>query len=304
MSSSGETPPQSTQRRSLRSTVRRSFLGFVIGGSVVIAVMLGALVYGEVNGNPPSALVLQALTAALGLAYMIWARPERLEDESIDESRRRLTRAEGDLERALRNDVVATHGVVIHGTVQGDLVLGPRQAEGDVDADDGGSRDGSAVQGVGTQHLALAELWAATHARLELYHKIATSQAKQSFLNAQVAMVVGFVLLVAFVVVALQASTTAGSVIAGGLGAVSAALAGFVSKTFVRSQEASASHLRSYFDQPLELSRFLAAERLIADSKLSDEQRAEVLMVLVQAMVAGPPQPGEAGPEVPAAAGR
>ncbi|MFJ1695697.1 hypothetical protein ACIOHC_11185 [Streptomyces sp. NPDC088252] len=137
----------------------------------------------------------------------------------------------------------------------------------------------------------MAELWAATHARLELYHKIATGQAKQSFRNAQVAMVMGFVLLVAFVIVALKASTTAGSIVAGGLGAVSAALAGYVSRTFVRSQEAAASHLRSYFDQPLELSRFLAAERLIADGKLSDEQRAEILMALVQAMVAGPPQP-------------
>ncbi|MFG3369578.1 hypothetical protein ACIPWY_31425 [Streptomyces sp. NPDC090032] len=74
---------------------------------------------------------------------------------------------------------------------------------------------------------------------------------------------------------ALRASTTAGSVVAGGLGAVAAGLSGYVSRTFVRSQEASAGHLRAYFDQPLEFSRYLAAERLVADSNLSDEQRAE-----------------------------
>ncbi|MFB7082557.1 hypothetical protein [Streptomyces sp. NPDC056308] len=261
------------------------------------------MLYGEYGGDDRGSSMMNVAALALSISLLAWAYQRRPEDESIDASRRRLTQAEGDLERALRSDAVATHGVVIHGTVQGDLVLGPRRPDGDPDADEVDSSEELAARGVVTQHLALAELWAATHARLELYHKIATGQAKQSFRNAQVAMVVGFVLLIAFVVVALQASTTAGSVVAGGLGAVSAALAGFVSKTFVRSQEASASHLRSYFDQPLELSRFLAAERLIADGKLSDEQRAEILMTLVQAMVAGPPQPAAGDQDVPTQAG-
>ncbi|MEV7116709.1 hypothetical protein [Streptomyces anulatus] len=47
------------------------------------------------------------------------------------------------------------------------------------------------------------------------------------------------------------------------------------------------------------------AWKLIADGKLSDEQQAEILMTLVQAMVAGPPQfaPVE-GQDVPPRAGR
>jgi hypothetical protein len=102
-----------------------------------------------------------------------------------------------------------------------------------------------------------------------------------------------------FVAVAFNASTTAGSIVAGGLGAVSAALAGFIGHTFVRSQETAAGHLRSYFDQPLELSRYLAAARLIADAALEDDQRAEVLTALVTAMVAGPPQPPVDQPLVP-----
>ncbi|MFJ8189759.1 hypothetical protein ACIQ8D_08275 [Streptomyces sp. NPDC096094] len=130
-----------------------------------------------------------------------------------------------------------------------------------------------------------------THTRLDLYHDIATGQARRSFRNAQVAMITGFVLLIVFVAVALQASTTAGSVVAGGLGAVSAALSGFVARTFVKSQETAAAHLRAYFDQPLEFSRYLAAERLIADSALTEEQRAEALTALVQAMVTPPAAP-------------
>ncbi|WP_234427995.1 TRADD-N-associated membrane domain-containing protein [Streptomyces badius] len=139
--------------------------------------------------------------------------------------------------------------------------------------------------------LGLPELWEATHARLDLYHQIATGQAKTSFRNAQIAMGAGFLLLILFAGIALWASTTAVAIVAGGLGAVSAALAGYVAKTFIRSQEAAATHLRSYFDQPLELSRYLAAERLVADGDLSQEQRGEILTALVQAMVAGPQPP-------------
>ncbi|MFH9202412.1 hypothetical protein ACH4KT_33980 [Streptomyces anulatus] len=134
-------------------------------------------------------------------------------------------------------------------------------------------------------------MWEATHARLDLYHQIATGQAKTSFRNAQIAIGAGFLLLILFAGIAFWASTTAVAIVAGGLGAVSAALAGYVAKTFIRSQEAAATHLRSYFDQPLELSRYLAAERLVADGDLSQEQRGEILSVLVQAMAAGPQPP-------------
>jgi hypothetical protein len=41
----------------------------------------------------------------------------------------------------------------------------------------------------------------------------------------------------------------------------------------------------------LGVSRYLAAERLIADGNLTQEQRGEVLSALVQAMVSGPSQP-------------
>ncbi|MFJ8855130.1 hypothetical protein [Streptomyces sp. NPDC102437] len=239
---------------------------------------------------------LSVFVTLIGLGVAISIAKRLLRDsESIGESRQRLAAAERDLERALRNEWAEAHGVTIRGEVHGDVYVSPPRPRDGEEADTADGSESTSPDGAaGAQHLALAELWAATHARLELYHKIATSQATRSFRNAQVAMVTGFVLLVAFVFVALKASTTAGSIVAGGLGAVSAALAGYVSRTFVRSQEAAAGHLRSYFDQPLELSRFLAAERLIADGKLSDEQRAEILMALVQAMVAGPPQPSVA----------
>ncbi|MFI1098617.1 hypothetical protein [Streptomyces sp. NPDC020917] len=126
-----------------------------------------------------------------------------------------------------------------------------------------------------------------THARLGAYHETAVVQANKAFRNAQFAMVAGFALLAVFVVVALRADSTSGSVAAAGLGAVGAALAGYIAKTFVRSQEMTSSAMRSYFDQPLELSRYLAAERLVRGSGLSEDKQAELLHALVHAMVTG-----------------
>lgn len=59
-------------------------------------------------------------------------------------------------------------------------------------------------------------------------------------------------------------------------GAVSAALAGCVSRTFVKSQEADAGHPRACFGQPAAFSRSLAAERLLRDGNLDEAKRAEV----------------------------
>jgi hypothetical protein len=128
--------------------------------------------------------------------------------------------------------------------------------------------------------LTLAALWGVTQIRLELYHQIATKQAKRSFLAAQVASVLGFCVLVGLAVTATRVHSTVGAITAGALGGVSAALAGYIGRTFVRSQESAASHLRAYFDQPLEFSRYLAAERLLVG--LTDEQRASVIASLAR----------------------
>ncbi|MEW2219041.1 hypothetical protein AB0939_06945 [Streptomyces sp. NPDC006990] len=227
----------------------------------------------------PRTLIALVLMASVGAGVILLGLARR-EEDGLAESGRRLTRAEQSLEEVLRahrgGAAPPVHGRAIPAQ---DVVVSEEGEE---------PFPSSAAVTEDPVGLALPELWATTHARLDHYHKIATGQAEKSFRNAQIASGLGFVLLVIFVMVALKASTTAGSIVVGGLGAVSAALAGYVSRTFVRSQEASAGHLRSYFDQPLELSRFLAAERLVAEVHLSDTQRAEVVAALVQSMVTGP----------------
>jgi hypothetical protein len=97
---------------------------------------------------------------------------------------------------------------------------------------------------------------------------------------------VGFALLVVFAVLALTAQSTAGAVVTGALGATSAAFAAYVGRTFVRSQETAAAHLRSYFDQPLEFSRYLAAERLLNSiERLETDQRASITTEVLRGML-------------------
>ncbi|MGA5893925.1 TRADD-N-associated membrane domain-containing protein [Streptomyces venetus] len=206
--------------------------------------------------------------AAAGAVFTGWAawRQAREADRAIHAGRERVREAERGVEGAL----AARSGTAVEAPEGHPEPREEREAQHD-------RRD-----------LALARLWSLTHRRLDLYHEIATNQARRSFVSAQISMGVGFALLVLFVVLALNVSNATGAIVTGGLGAVSAALAGFISKTFVKSQQSAADHLKAYFDQPLEFSRYLAAERLLADTGLPDDKRAEVVAMLVQTIAAGP----------------
>lgn len=222
-----------------------------------------------------------ALGATIVVGYLTW-RSLGVRESAEQASRQRVREAERSFEDALRAGQANASRPDVDEEGEPDAVDGLPPLASSADWDTGRARPGG---------LALPELWSLTHTRLDAYHEIALAQAKRSFRNAQIAMGLGFALLLAFVFVALNASTTAGAVVAGGLGAVSAALAGYVSRTFVVSQTASAAHLRAYFDQPLEFARYLAAERIIMDGGLDQDQRAEVLASLVQAMVTPPADP-------------
>ncbi|MER5382407.1 hypothetical protein ABT040_19365 [Streptomyces sp. NPDC002688] len=147
-------------------------------------------------------------------------------------------------------------------------------------APDAGGDAPPATAGIG-----LAELWAVTHSRMDLFYSIATSEARSAFRNAQMAMLFGVLLSTVSIVGALSSQTTAGAIAASAAGIASAALAGFVSRNFLKMRQLSSDRMRAYQDQPLEFVNFLAAERIIRDSQLSSEQRAQALHGLVQSMV-------------------
>ncbi|ALV48132.1 hypothetical protein ASR50_34465 [Streptomyces sp. 4F] len=269
------TDEQPTGRRPSRGFDLDSPIARVLGAAGVAgAIGLVSLL------KPPDWALLIGLVAFVTLVASGLIYASASESRDISEGRERVREAERDVEGALRGSQAIFANT---GTMRVRLI--PAPADGDA-GEPQREEDAAALEE--RRDLALSRLWRLTQARLDLYHTIATTQARRSFVSAQFAMVAGFFMLTAFVVLALNVSSTSGAIVAGGLGAVSAALAGFISKTFVKSQQTAAEHLKAYFDQPLEFSRYLAAERLLADANLPDEQRAEVVAALVQTVAAGP----------------
>ncbi|MCI3150208.1 hypothetical protein ELQ39_00055 [Streptomyces sp. GB4-14] len=205
------------------------------------------------------------------------------EDPEIVRIRQRVQQAEDSVEGALRGDASGDSRARVPAQT---VSWGVGDETGTVMTVPLPSEDRATAQE--RRDLALSTLWTLTQTRLDLYHRIATTQARRSFGTAQASMIAGFVMLAVFVGLALKVSNTTGAIVAGGLGAVSAALAGYISKTFVKSQQTAAEHLKAYFDQPLEFSRYLAAERVLTDANLPEEKRAEVVAALVQTIAAGP----------------
>jgi hypothetical protein len=257
----------------------------------VFAAMLGvveAFQHGTSHNTATSVCLTIGLVAGMA-GVLTFAYSRDLSNTTEVQARQRVRQAEDKLSNELRQPL--SFDLYIPNIISKDLQAvhtGVHDVE-PVDANNGTRTTAAPVEVPAVERrddrLTLAALWDVTHGRMDLYHQIVTRQAKRSFGAAQVAMGVGFVLLVVFAVLAAEAKTTAAAIGAGGLGAVGAAFAAYIGKTFIRSQESAASHLRAYFDQPLELSRYLAAERLLADAKeLSAEQRAAILTSLVQSI--------------------
>ncbi|MGA5629825.1 TRADD-N-associated membrane domain-containing protein [Streptomyces cellulosae] len=282
------TDEQQTGGERTRSALPRWVLPVLaVAGTASVAVSIGMVWQ---RSHPPASVlfIVGGVLAGVWVLTALLVVNLNRDGRVIAESRARVREAEEGVEAALGGgNIMASHTYVI----TADHVTVPAQASGE-------TREPPSAEDAATRQerrdLALSSLWALTQARLTLYHDIATKQARRSFLSAQASMILGFGMLGAFVYLALKVSNTTGAIVAGGLGAVSAALAGFISKTFVKSQTTAAEHLKAYFDQPLEFSRYLAAERLLTDANLPDEQRADVVAALVQTIAAGPAGPASA----------
>lgn len=114
-------------------------------------------------------------------------------------------------------------------------------------------------------------VWRRTQKRMDLYHKVATTQADQSYQNGQRAITVGFLLLVCIAISSLFIGNTTGALTTASIGVAGAALTGYLTRTFLRVHESASRQLRSYFEEPLRLSQQLSAERLI--NLINDEEK-------------------------------
>lgn len=131
-----------------------------------------------------------------------------------------------------------------------------------------------------------AALWRATQTRLDYYHQIATSQSQRSFQYGQFAALAGFGVVVVSAIAAALSASTGAAIAAAITGVAGGGLGGYIGATFMRAQESATVQLRAYFDQPLELSRVLAAERLL--DRLDEDHLQQSLQEIIRAIVVSP----------------
>ncbi|MFE0150511.1 hypothetical protein ACFWY5_25390 [Nonomuraea sp. NPDC059007] len=143
-----------------------------------------------------------------------------------------------------------------------------------------GSREAELI---GQDDSYLSELWKITNERLRGYHNRADQHAEQSFRYARWAILGGFVIIVGTAgIAAWKTLSTPSSIVVGIVGTAGAVLAAYIGRTFLRLQETTAQHLRSYFAQPQETFRFLVAQRLIRE--LNEDQRPRAVAQLIDSI--------------------
>jgi hypothetical protein len=120
----------------------------------------------------------------------------------------------------------------------------------------------SAVERVDDQ-LTLPTLIRLNRAEMAEYHAIVKAQAQRAFRHSQASMIAGLVILLAgaVTVVVPEVPNQAKYAVAA-LTALGTAIAGFITRTFLRSHEMGVSQLNRFFRQPLVSSYLLTAERV------------------------------------------
>jgi TRADD-N domain-containing protein len=132
--------------------------------------------------------------------------------------------------------------------------------------------------------MALPSLVELNRIMLEQYHGIATDQATRSYRSSQRAMWLGFAAIVVAFFSALAVQQSDFRIAAAVLGLSGSGFAAFLSRTYLRVYEHSLEQLNRYFNQPLQNSYYLTAERLAdglnADAK--NEAMREIVLNLLR----------------------
>ena len=121
--------------------------------------------------------------------------------------------------------------------------------------------------------------------RMDLYHEIATTQARIAGRNSQTAMAIGFLTLVAGSIVAIVSATVTTKLITGGLAALGGIFSGYIARTFLMAQDKAIGQLYNYWDQPLTTSYVLMAERVaeaFTDSQVKEKELGKLIDQLLK----------------------
>jgi hypothetical protein len=119
--------------------------------------------------------------------------------------------------------------------------------------------------------------------QIDEYHVLTKGQAASSYLNSQIAMGAGFLILAAGATIALAAHDPTTKVASAAVTAVGGALAGYLGRTFIRTYERTLSQLNFFFEQPLVNSYILTAERLVRE--MGSDKRDATYERLVEGLI-------------------
>jgi hypothetical protein len=120
---------------------------------------------------------------------------------------------------------------------------------------------------------------------LRQYHELTRRQARTSYRNSQIAMSIGFLLLVVGAATVLRAVTPSAQIVVGGLAGLGSALSAYIGSTFIRAYNRALAQMNYYFGQPLVQSYLLEAERMA--SSLHQERRDDVMEKIIAETLSG-----------------
>jgi hypothetical protein len=133
--------------------------------------------------------------------------------------------------------------------------------------------------------LTLKALMQINRKQIEAYHLLTRQQATEAYRNSVVAMATGLLTLVSGVlaVIFLPGIDETQRITTAGLTAIGSVVGGYVSRTFMRTYTIALQQLNRYFEQPLQTSYLLAAERLI--DRLGDARQDRLRIKVIDHML-------------------
>jgi hypothetical protein len=120
---------------------------------------------------------------------------------------------------------------------------------------------------------------------LKKYHDLTQQQAGSSYLIAQVAVLVGLLLLIGAGVVIIKASAPTAQIVVGALAVVGSTLSGYVGATSIRMYNRAQAQMNFYYAQPLVQSYILEAERI--SNCLSSDRKDSALEKVIEQTLEG-----------------
>ena len=124
-----------------------------------------------------------------------------------------------------------------------------------------------------------ASRWDTNRNRLNSYHSLVSNYAESSRSLTMATLIGGLVFLAILTLVAVTVDNSASTVAVALVGVSGAGLAGIVVRSVLQNAEASSSELREFFLHPVDVERFLVAERIVDSMEGTDQSAARLAIV-------------------------